>query len=130
MTKEEYLEMRDAIVASDDADEKSRLFNELLEFAENGGDEFIEAYREGLERSLLKGNEILLRQNLEFIIKSMNLTYIAKEYFGKSHSWLSQRINGNLVNGKPAKFTVEEIKIFKDALEDICKRITLVSERL
>ena len=130
MTKEEYLNMMDAIVASDNAEEKSRLFNELLEFAENGGEEFREAYKEGLERSLLKGNEILLRQNLEFIIKIMNLTYIAKEYFGKSHSWLSQRINGNIVNGKPAKFTAEELKIFQDALADICHRINLVAERL
>lgn len=130
MTKEEYLEMEDALIASSDPEEKSRLFNALLEFAETGGEEFVEAYREGLDRALLKCDQIILRQNLEFILKSMNLTYIAKEYFGKSHSWLSQRINGNLVNGKPAKFTVEEVKIFKDALADICQRITLVADRL
>jgi phage-related protein len=51
------------------------------------------------------------------------LAYIAKRYFNKTKNWLYQRINGNIVNGKPAKFTDEEKKIFNDALKDISKKI-------
>ena len=35
----------------------------------------------------------------------VSLSYIANQYFNKDKSWLYQRINGTLVNGKPAAFT-------------------------
>lgn len=31
-------------------------------------------------------------------------------------------INGNLVNGKPARFTQEELQTFNNALQDISKK--------
>ncbi|MDR3339838.1 MAG: DUF5053 domain-containing protein [Candidatus Symbiothrix sp.] len=37
--------------------------------------------------------------------------------------WLHQKINGNVKNGKPAKFTNAEIEIFNFALQDISKKI-------
>ncbi len=58
----------------------------------------------------------------------INLSYVAKKYFKKSRAWLSQRINGNLVNGTPAKFTEEELKVFNYALADMSK--ILGSQRL
>jgi hypothetical protein len=51
------------------------------------------------------------------------LAYIAKNYFHKTRTWLYQRINGNLVNGKPAKFSKKEKEIFNQALKDISNRI-------
>lgn len=41
------------------------------------------------------------------------MSYIAEHYFGKSRQWLYQRINGNIVNGKPADFTPDELKTFQ-----------------
>ena len=49
--------------------------------------------------------------------------YIAKTYFNKSRQWLYQRINGNIVNGKQASFTKEEIDILNHALNDIGNRL-------
>ena len=34
---------------------------------------------------------------------AISFAYIAKHYFGKSQSWLTQRLNGSIVNGKAAK---------------------------
>ena len=48
---------------------------------------------------------------------------IAKDYFGKSKFWIHQRINGYLVNGKPACFTNEQIVRMAEALEDIAKQM-------
>ena len=54
----------------------------------------------------------------------LNFSAIAKEYFGKDRTWLHQRINGSTVNGKKASFTEEEKKVFIQALQDMCARIS------
>jgi len=51
------------------------------------------------------------------------LSFIAKHYFGKTKEWLYQRINGNVVNGKPCRFTAEELDRFNHALKDISQKI-------
>lgn len=51
-----------------------------------------------------------------------SMSYIAKKYFNKSRTWLYQRINGNVVNGKPAKFTKEEKETFAKALQDMSRK--------
>ena len=60
--------------------------------------------------------EINSRLQLNGIENYLSLSRIAEEYFGKSRSWLYQRINGLIVNGKPAQFTPEERKKLADAL--------------
>ncbi|MDR1716354.1 MAG: DUF5053 domain-containing protein [Prevotella sp.] len=51
------------------------------------------------------------------------LAYIAKKYFNKTKTWLYQRINGHTVNGKPARFTKEELGTFQDAIKDISHKL-------
>ena len=60
-----------------------------------------------------------LREQLKSLAPALSLGYIAKTYFGKSSTWLYQRLNGNVVNGKVVHFTCEEIKTFKAALADL-----------
>jgi len=60
-----------------------------------------------------------LREQLKTLAPALSLGYLAKTYFGKSSAWLYQRLNGNVVNGKAAHFTCEEIKTFKAALADL-----------
>lgn len=54
----------------------------------------------------------------------VNLSYIAKTYFKKSRAWLSQRINGNSVNGRPCRFTPDELVTFNGALRDMSARLS------
>lgn len=54
----------------------------------------------------------------------INLSYIAKTYFKKSRAWLSQRVNGNSVNGRPCRFTSEELATFNGALRDMSARLS------
>lgn len=64
------------------------------------------------------------KKYVEDIENFLNFSAIAKEYFGKDRTWLHQRINGSIVNGKKAAFTEEEKKIFVQALQDVCARIS------
>lgn len=60
-----------------------------------------------------------MHERLGALTEAVNLAYIARHYFGKSRQWLYQRLKGQNVNGKPAKFTEEEEATFLKALEEI-----------
>lgn len=47
------------------------------------------------------------------------ISYIAKKYFGKSHAWLSQRINGTKVRGHVYTLNAEQKEIFNNAMQDL-----------
>ena len=64
-----------------------------------------------------------IRMQMGEVLKIVNLSYIAKKYFGKTQAWLSQRINGCTVNGKKATFNNEEIDTLNRALTDIAQII-------
>lgn len=53
----------------------------------------------------------------------INKTQLAKQYFGKSQGWLSQRINGCMVMKKTASFKEEEYHTLAEAFRDIAKRL-------
>ena len=74
-----------------------------------------------------KRTDINVKEKLKGIEGMISLSYIAENYFGKDRTWLYQRINSSLVNGKPAAFTEEELRIFSDALKDIGSRISETS---
>ena len=79
-----------------------------------------------------KGNSMMeeevshLRQQLGSLPEIINLSCMARRYFGKSRTWLYQRINGNKVNGKTAYFTRAELRQLEEALHDISKQLLTV----
>lgn len=75
----------------------------------------IEQIRESIERI----DNTVVRQQMRDIIPMTSMAYIAKTYFNKSRQWLYQRVNGNIVNGKPASFTQDEIEVLNRALNEI-----------
>ena len=63
------------------------------------------------------------KQALKDIVPAITWSYIAEEYFNKSRSWFSQRMNGYHVNNKVATFTDDEIDLLSDSLLDLSERI-------
>ncbi len=61
--------------------------------------------------------------NLGSIPSYISLSYIAQRFFGKSRSWFTNKLTGNILNGKKAAFTPEEKKILQKALDTIAKEI-------
>jgi len=64
-----------------------------------------------------------IRLKLGKVLDMVSMSYIAQNYFNKSKSWFSQRMNGHLVNGSPVYFTKEELLTLSTALDDISKQI-------
>ena len=73
---------------------------------------------------------LTMRDQLEPILPYISLSTIAEQYFGKSRQWLYQRINGNIVNGKPAKLTSGEKDVLKNAISDIIQKLQGVKTSL
>ena len=53
----------------------------------------------------------------------INKSQLAKQYFGKSQSWFSQRVNGCTVLNKSMAFKEEEYHQLAEAFRDIAKRL-------
>lgn len=64
------------------------------------------------------------------LLRVLNGAYIAERFFGKSGSWFSQKLNNNLKNGKPCKFTDEELSTLSNALHIIGIELQDLAENL
>lgn len=62
------------------------------------------------------------------LLDVINGSYIAKRFFGKSRSWFSQKLNGHIVNGKPAEFTKEELKTLANAISTITLELDALAD--
>ena len=67
-----------------------------------------------------------IREKMGDLDQAVSFAYIAKNYFGKSYSWLIQRLNGSIVNGKEARFNKEEVIQLQSALNDIGKKLSSI----
>lgn len=72
-----------------------------------------------LDETIAEAKSMAIREKLASVLPAISMSYIAKNYFGKSRSWLCQRINGLAVNGKEARFTESEKATLDLALKDI-----------
>jgi hypothetical protein len=67
-----------------------------------------------------------IREKMGDLDQAISFAYIAKNYFGKSYSWLAQRLNGSKVNGKEAHFNREEVLQLQSALNDLGKKLSSI----
>lgn len=72
---------------------------------------------------------ISVRQVLSDVYEEVNWAYLAKNYFGKSRSWLYHKFAG-MNNGMPDDFSEIDRGKLKCALKDIATRIDRVADRL
>jgi hypothetical protein len=111
------------ITAQAKAEGKLDEMNEVLSQLITNADRHLD----NIEDSMAEHN---VYQQLGNLYEVINLAYIARAYFGKTRQWLYQRIKGQIVNGKPAKFTSEERATFINALDDIRNQIATATGRL
>lgn len=71
-----------------------------------------------------------IREQVWDIIVEVSWGQISEQYFGKSRSWLSKKMNGKGFNGGEGDFTEEEKEQLKDALFDLSERIRKVAYQI
>ena len=87
-------------------------------------EEGVNQFDEGLRKALAEADAMIARHKMGGIAEAVSLSYIAKNYFGKSRAWLMQKVNGNTVNGKRAAFTPSESRQMREALLDLSQKLS------
>lgn len=72
------------------------------------------------KRELIRIREIEGAQ----VFDTLNCAAIAKRFFNRSRAWFIQRLNNNMVNGKPASFSPEELLKLRVSLKVLASEIT------
>ncbi|MRJ09088.1 DUF5053 domain-containing protein [Ornithobacterium rhinotracheale] len=104
-------------------EEKERIETELKALNQENPEAFAQAMLACMKETNENLEKLLVREQLKDILPFISVSFIAKNYFSKSKEWFYQRINGNIVNGKPAQFTEREKEILNFALHDLSKKI-------
>ena len=85
---------------------------------------------EGLRNVSDRLDELTEIIKLGEVAKVISLSYVSQKYFGKTRQWLYQRLNGNTVNGKSARFTPAERQKLSEALSDISRLVNETSLKI
>jgi hypothetical protein len=125
-TKEKFeeLKIRDMNAKSDV--EREKLHIELEKLADQDPEGFEKSVIASAKKTLSDIKELKIKEQLAHISGMISMAYISENYFNKSKSWMSQRINELDVNGKPAKFTQDEIERLNFAIQDISAKLGTV----
>ena len=122
-TQEKFEELKCRDIAAK-SDKERRLIDKEFEILANTDPKGFEAaFMASAKKTLQDVKQLKIKEQLSEINQFVSMSYIAKTYFNKTKSWISQRINGNEVNGKPAQFTPEEINTLNTAFADLSKKL-------
>ncbi|KXB86055.1 hypothetical protein HMPREF3034_00003 [Prevotella sp. DNF00663] len=77
----------------------------------------------------IKQQKTTVRQVLNDVYEEVNWAYLAKNYFGKSRSWLYHKFSGTN-NGVADDFSDVDRERLKTSLQDIAGRIMQAADRL
>lgn len=102
----------------------------LHELSESDPEAFEQAFYESALESVNKVKTHLVRDRMSDVLPMINLSYIAEHYFHRSRGWLSQRMAGARVNGRPAVFSSDGVKTMAEALADMGQCLLRASERV
>lgn len=135
MNIQEELKKLEAMMSDGLTDENMAQIEQIKAMATTPEDEaaieeFVARQLEDIEEDVAEMEEMTYRLQMGEVLEIVNLSYIAKKYFGRTQSWLSQRINGCIVNGKKATFTESEINTLNSALSDIANILGSHSVRI
>lgn len=125
-TFEKYKELQKREINARSNEEIDAIRKEMTKLADDDPRGFEEAVILSARRTLEDARQLKVKEQLKAMSEIVSMSYIAKNYFNKTKSWLSQRINELNVNGKPAKFTQEEIDILNAAFKDLSEKIGAV----
>lgn len=115
--------LKEQYIAAQSEAEREGIFNDIRRLIEEDAQAVAQAAAEQSREIVEEAEALAIRKALGDILPAISVAYIARVYFGKSRSWLTQRINGSLVNGKPAAFTSEERETMRQALRDLSNKL-------
>ena len=123
-TREKFEQLKEREMNAKSDAERAQIDAELEQLADNNPVEFEAAVIASARQTLEDAKTLRVKDQISQISDIISMTYIAKNYFNKSKSWISQRINELDVNGKPVRFMPEEIDKLNFAFKDISEKLS------
>lgn len=71
-----------------------------------------------------------MKQTLKDILLDISWAHLSMRYFGRSRSWLHQKLDGRSSNGGEGDFTDAEKVRLREALKDLSRRIDEAADRI
>lgn len=71
----------------------------------------------------IKTKQLVTKQKIADIALDVTWAKISQKYFGKSASWIYNKLNETDGNGNKGGFTEEESEHFRNSLYDLAERI-------
>ncbi len=106
--------------------ENDEFVKEVLELAQT--DEVAKMAEDAVSTFKAKYNIVDLKESEIFNV--LSASYIAKRFFGKSRSWISQKLNHNVKNGKKSTFTDAEYQTLKNAIDTIALELQALTDSM
>jgi len=127
---EKINQLKEAFCNAKNDSERNAVDIQMKELINEDPEMFSESMIASAKETADRATQLAMKQKLKDVIPAISLVYIAKTYFNKTDAWLYQRINGNIVNGKPAVFTPNEMVTMKFALNDLSNKLGSLSVSL
>lgn len=67
--------------------------------------------------------KMTMKQTLQDILLDISWAHLSMRYFGRSRSWLHQKLDGRNSNGGDGDFSEQEREQLRAALKDLSRRI-------
>ena len=128
--KDEINKLKKAFRNANTDCEKAEIDSKIKELIGRNPDKFANAMVEAARVTAEKADTLAIKIKMEEVLPAISTAYIAKKYFNRTSAWLYQRINGNIVNGKNATFTKQELNTMKFALQDLSHKLDSLSVSL
>jgi len=123
-------QLKEAFCNAKTEKERQEIDLQMKELINEDADIFAESMVESAKETAERATQLAMKHKLKDVIPAISLVYIAKTYFNKTDTWLYQRVNGNIVNGKPASFSPSEYETMKFALKDLSHKLGSLSVSL
>lgn len=125
-TKERMDDLKRRFISAQTEEERNAIGDEIAAEIDRNEEAVAAITLAQIKETNERAQDELIRNRLKTVLPAISLAYIAKTYFHKSRSWLNQRINGNTVNGVPAKFSQEELHTLDAALQDLSAKLSQI----
>ncbi len=127
---DEINKLKEAFRNAKTESEKAEIDCKMKELIGRNPDEFADAMVQAAKEIAEKAGTLAIKVKMEEMLPAISIAYIAKKYFNRTSAWLYQRINGNIVNGKKAEFSKQELDTMKFALQDLSHKLYSLSVSL
>ena len=125
---EQKIEELKACIGKTDSESHKKFEEALVYLRENDSEEVQRMLSDLLSVGLAEVEQEVrtLKRQIGEVYDLIPLSYIAGKYFGKTRSWLYQRLNGYQVRGKVYSLNEKEKEIFNKAMQDLAERFASV----